>query len=206
MKTLLLFFLTSFAIAGGPRYSYSDAKLNDEMDNIYKDIKSVPLNLRNSSITVGGITVSSLTVNRFYGDTSGTAACTGCVGEVISSTTLSGPVTTSAQFGDIASITLTAGSWEITGIAVYLRNGATWNDTALGISPFSGNNNSGLTYASTYVDYIFTSGTNPTFVTMVLPAVMINTSSSNTYYLKSYVEYSAATPNVIGRITAKRIR
>ncbi len=42
MKLLLILLLASPLWASGPRYSYSDPRLNDEMANIYKDIVYLP--------------------------------------------------------------------------------------------------------------------------------------------------------------------
>src|SRR5678815_2149499 len=63
---LCLLFISSVALAGGPKYSYTDPKLNDEVENIYHDIDSVlrgPLGpLTISSVTITSATITSATI------------------------------------------------------------------------------------------------------------------------------------------------
>lgn len=62
-KLLLILLLASPCLAGGPKWNYSDPKLNDEMGNIYKDIPNVLKgNVRISSVTIGTMTASSISV------------------------------------------------------------------------------------------------------------------------------------------------
>lgn len=66
MKKLIavLLFISCPLWAVGPKYSYEDPHLDDEIQNIYKQINSV-LNSKTykSSFTVSGITVDNITIN-----------------------------------------------------------------------------------------------------------------------------------------------
>lgn len=63
MKTFLLLLLATTCYAGGPKYTFDDPKLDDEIRNIYHDIRNV-LNgdVRISSVTIGTSTFSGMAV------------------------------------------------------------------------------------------------------------------------------------------------
>lgn len=75
MKTLFLLLLAGVSYANGPKYMFSDPKLNDELDNIYHDIRfggsvSDPLTIGSivvSTITVSSATITNLTVTNLVG-------------------------------------------------------------------------------------------------------------------------------------------
>jgi len=188
LKTLLLLLLSSTAFAGGPRYGYSDAKLDDEINNIYKDIR--------------GVLSSGI-----RGTTAGDAAAAGMVGEYVESVVPSGSVGTASQYFDITSIPLTAGDWDVTGIGMYLRNGASWTGIEIGISQTSGNSGTGLVPGSSNIYYYpAAAGTTQNYVSLSIPSYRISLSGNSTVYLKGYLEYTAATPTRYGRLSARRVR
>lgn len=61
MKYLLMLLLASPCLASGPKYKYSDPKLDDEINNIYHDIESVTKgDVRISSVTISTLSVTSI--------------------------------------------------------------------------------------------------------------------------------------------------
>lgn len=69
-KLLLIMLIASPCFAGGPKWNYSDAHLNDEMNNIYKD-EEFPsiINGRASTMTVTYLNVSTITAKSIQGIT-----------------------------------------------------------------------------------------------------------------------------------------
>lgn len=146
----------------------------------------------------GGITGSDGTGN----------AATGIVGEYVSSsvsTPTSVPGATTA-WGDMTSISLTAGDWDITGVAYWYNNGSTITagSLSLGISTTSGNSSTGL------VD-----GDNKVAVPQPsagidragdIPCWRLRISATTTVYLKTQLTYIVATPQFQCRFSARRIR
>ncbi len=59
MKTLLFILLSTSCMAAGPKYNFTDPKLNDELQNVYFDIRNV---LNGSTVTIRNLSVSSITV------------------------------------------------------------------------------------------------------------------------------------------------
>lgn len=141
------------------------------------------------------------------GTTTNDNAASGNVGEQVQSVVGAGSVGTTAQFFDITSISLTAGDWNVSGVAVYARNGATIIDYSLGISTAAGNSASGLVTGDTFIGWTVTAGVaTQGQLSLTLPDVRISIGSTTTIYLKGYSEYSVATPTRTGRITARRVR
>lgn len=58
-KILLILFISSSAWGAGPKYAFSDPRLNDELTNIYKDIAS----LLKGSVRISSVTISSSIVS-----------------------------------------------------------------------------------------------------------------------------------------------
>jgi hypothetical protein len=124
--------------------------------------------------------------------------------------TLSSAITTSVNAAatslgvNITSITLSAGTWLVTGSATLLINGATFN----------GDNDFGVNTTSATVD-----GASYGYKTMQIPGIsspssrssgttvpiQFNLSTTTTVYLIGLCRYSAGTPQWRGAITATRI-
>lgn len=127
----------------------------------------------------------------------------GYVGEVISSGVAGVSFPSSGSYGDLTSISVTAGDWMITGMMTATRNGATVPSVTIGISTTSGNSATGLT-PSTRGDNTGPTATYDTSIAIV--PLRISLSGTTTYYLKFAASYTVATPFAGGRITAWRIR
>ena len=130
------------------------------------------------------------------------AAAAGAVGESMESVvaTVNAPATT--VWGDLTSIGLPAGDWEISAMVTGELNGATLTTMSAGISTTAGNSAAGLTYGTTRADMLPTTA-NTASVTFPPRRVV---GGFTTYYLKMNATYSAGTPRFYGRITARRMR
>lgn len=133
----------------------------------------------------------------------------GVVGDIGESTSsvVSGPAAINATNGvyvNIASIILTAGDWDVSGIPVYQAN----SGTALGrfsgcLSAFSGN----TTTDQVFGDNCF-HGTEGALddLPLAIPAWRVSIAATTTIYLKGQATFSAGTVGLYGRISARRAR
>jgi len=195
---LIVAILPSLALAGGPKYSYPTPRgLDDEMRNIYWNI---------SNPTINTATISTATISNLKGVTDGSSACAGCIGQYVSSTIGSSSVGTNSTYTNVTSISLTAGDWDVTGLVQYYGNGATWTEADTVISLYSGNTTTDHTPGVNLFYATRTFGTNEYFGVSI-PVYRISLSNTSTVYLKSYVAYSAGTPQYGGaRLSARRVR
>lgn len=139
------------------------------------------------------------------GITTGATVGTGYIGETVqgqqlSSTSLFG----NGTFGDMASISLTAGKWSISIVGTFILNtGTGMTAVAAGISTTSGNSATGLTEGDNYANGLppTANANNSVFVSNYI----VQPTSTTTYYLKGVGYYSGGTPQYRGRITAIRI-
>lgn len=139
-----------------------------------------------------------------HGTNTTDSASAGFVGEYISSLiTVDTNFPTSTQWGDLTSISLTAGDWDVTGL-VWAASGSGVTITSMGISSTSGNSTTGLSVGDTRTDFLPPTATSNS--TGVCPAVRVSISGTTTYYLKYQSTYSVTAPVAHGRISARRIR
>lgn len=140
------------------------------------------------------------------GTTTNDNAPVGGIGETQSSAiTSTTNFPTSGQYGDLTSISLTAGDWLISVLLCATANGATVTQIDFGIGTSSGNSSTGLVEGD---NESFFAGF-PTALTDVgssIPSWRASIASTTIYYLKYKASYSVAVPKAIGRITAVRIR
>lgn len=140
------------------------------------------------------------------GTTTNNNAAAGMVGEIITSGAV-GPTSfpASSVYGDLTSISLTAGDWDVTGEMTVHMNSATMSNGGLvGISTTSGNSGTGLSQGDTRQDPATPSATYDTSAT--LAAVRMSFAATTTVYLKFLATYSAGTPQAYGRLSARRMR
>ena len=143
------------------------------------------------------------------GTTTNNDAQAGSVGEyveAIASTAVNCAADTA--WSDVASISLTAGDWDVSGMLCIYNNGATWTRADLGIGAVAGDNGTGIITGSNQSLMIFAStSTAITFLTFAVPSYRVSLSTTTTYYLKANATYSAGTPKTgFGRISARRVR
>jgi hypothetical protein len=136
------------------------------------------------------------------GVTDGSSATAGNVGEWISAAASAVNLPTSGNWGDATSIALTAGDWEVWLYANTGANGATVTDSRIGLSTTSGN-----TAPSPFGDtQIQTSQPGAVFNGVGSMNQRFSFSTPTTVYFKMEATYTAATPQIYGRITARRMR
>jgi hypothetical protein len=138
------------------------------------------------------------------------SAAAGYIGESIRSlvTRASGvSATTTGQWFDITSITLTAGDWLVTGMGLLNANGATItaNSAAIAISINSANTITDHVEGDNVADILVTPSA-ATDSNNNIPNYRLSLSGSTIVYLKCLMGYSVATPKGSGRISAVRIR
>lgn len=140
-----------------------------------------------------------------HGTNTNNNASTGFVGEYIEalqSTFTNFP--TSNQYGDLGSITLGAGDWEISMIVNYKLNGATATASTweAGIGTVTGNSATGLTRGVN--DLVMDAPAS--FNAITIPPYRVSISGSTTYFAKVLAVYSLGNPQYAGRISARRPR
>jgi len=132
-------------------------------------------------------------------------ATAGNVGEYIESVvTSSTNAVTSTQYGDLTSISLTAGDWDVMLEGRWNQNSSTWTEVFMGIGTVSGNSNTGTSIANSE-DWNFASASIGS-VNIGISPFRVSLSGTTTYYLKYLATYSAGTPQARGRISARRVR
>ncbi len=130
------------------------------------------------------------------------SAPAGFIGEYIESVVGNTNLPTTAQYGDLTSITLTAGDWDVTAVCG-LNNNTLWTAFDIGISVTSGNSASGLVFGSNNVAVVPSSTVN---TGVSVPTYRMSLSGSATVYFKFRGTYTGTTPQVAGRLSARRVR
>ena len=139
------------------------------------------------------------------GTSANDSAAAGYVGEYIES--FAGPISAPAAntFGDITSITLTAGDWDISAMAISILNtGVSITSVICGIGTVSGTSGSGLTGGDT--QGYSAPPTSNYLPSITIPPKRVSLAATTTYYLKMWMSYSSGTPQFQGRISARRVR
>lgn len=143
------------------------------------------------------------------GVTDGSAAAAGTVGELLSATVASGSaqaLTSDVGLG-LTSIALTAGDWDLWGSVEFLGNAATALYATVGcINTGSGSitdATSGFA-AGYYAGATVFAGT--VVVTVAIPILRVNISSTTTYYLNAKASFTTNTCSGYGGIFARRRR
>jgi hypothetical protein len=138
------------------------------------------------------------------GTTTNDSATAGYVGEYISASSSGTSVGANTTWTNTASISLTAGDWDVSLVVVYLRNGALWTEIYAQISStFSGGG--GGTMGDNYIAFA-PPPTTADYLPMGIASYRVSIASTTIYYFKTYVAYTVATPNVGYRISARRVR
>ena len=141
------------------------------------------------------------------GTTTNDSAAAGYVGEYKEAFATDVSYPTSTEWGDAASISLTAGDWDVSVAAVADSNSSTWTFASAGISVTTGNFSTGLVFGSNWVRGVHaSSSTTPLNVPLAIPSYRISLAATTTVYLKMAATYSAGTPHFNARISARRVR
>ncbi len=150
----------------------------------------------------GQATLSNAAGNPVHGTNTNDSASAGYIGEAVVSAATNVAAGSSGAFANVASIALSAGDWDITGVIE--ASGSTVTRSLFAVSANS---------ANTTTDHV--SGDNQ--IDTSLPTAAINgggcigawrvsTSGTPTIYLKWAATYVGGSPTVSGRISARRVR
>ncbi len=153
----------------------------------------------NRKTAVGPISSSSV-----LGTTTNNNAAAGYIGEYIESVVALTSFPTTGQWGDLASISLTPGDWDVSASFSATANGGTVSSVNIGVSTTSGNSGSGLVGGSNSNSAIGPTTLYDSSVSVVPYRVSI--SATTTYYLKYLSVFTVATPKAAGRLSARRVR
>lgn len=131
------------------------------------------------------------------GYTGSAALASGPIGEQISSATSTTGIATTTT-GNVTSISLTAGIWDVSSVA---------NATATTVSVLqSGISVNSASYAGTTIgDSQYTEQGAASNLTVVIPSLRVTLTATTTYYLVATPTYAGGTPTINGRISATRV-
>ena len=158
-----------------------------------------------SGLVVGGNLAFVPTTAGVQGSTTGVSPCAGCVGEEYQPTASFGSVTTSSQWADCKSQSLTAGNWLLFYQATLAINSATVTAFQGLIGTVSGNSSSGYLDGVNSFNYTTVAMTGNTQFSASVNGYYVQPTSTTTYYAKYYTAYTLATPQIACRLTAIRL-
>lgn len=157
------------------------------------------------AITLDGTNgITGPATKAIVGTTTNDSAAAGYVGEYVSASSGSGAIGSSITWSSIASLSLTAGDWDTSLTAVFLRSGATWTEIYAQITSVA-NSGAGGTMGSNYVAFTPPPSTAD-YLPLAIPSYRVSISSTTTYYFNAYVSYIGGPPLVGYRISARRVR
>lgn len=167
-----------------------------------------------ASFRVNGVAVASFTTTGcpLQGTITNDSAAAGWIGEYVSTTSTNyNTISTSGQYFDVLSMTLTAGDWDLDGTVVFNRNAATFSNTnaievCLG-GTAAGNNATGCTFPINYISDQDTYPTSFSIITKSPQRYRLSLPTATTVYLKGQFQtFTSGNPKVRGYMNARRIR
>lgn len=182
-------------------YLYNNAGI---LGNLQPNAANGPLQLNSSG---------QIPITAQLGNVSGTAACTGCIGEqLVQDVTLPSAVsfTSSGTVYNVASRTISAGSWQCNANVQTSPAASTISfDTAAWISTVSATEpaaSEGVTNVSSGEAEIYPATSSNSNVGIVTPIVYYNFSAPTIVYLSGFALFSTSTMKAYGRLECVRIR
>ena len=154
-----------------------------------------------SNVHLVAVNVGSPTLAQ--GTSTNDNANSGFIGEYIKANATNVAMPASGNWGDAASISLTAGDWDVSGILQFVVAGVTASSYQMGISAGSSGNNFSDIVVGDNQAITPPAVSNPT---LSIPAVRISLSAPQAVYLKMEAVYTVGSPTVYGRISARRVR
>ncbi len=152
----------------------------------------------------GTVTTPSVTFNStsgIIGTTTNNNAAAGSVGEYVESVVSAVSAASSTTFGDVTSISLTAGDWDVT-LLINGNPAATWTSFQYGISQTTGNSSTGLVTGSNRgIDSASLTGNT----TRVIPSYRQSLAGTTTIYAKANSTFTS-TLTYDARLSARRLR
>jgi hypothetical protein len=163
----------------------------------------VPCKAMALSYSAGGNSTGGQLIGR--GTATNDSAATGFVGEYISSSTANAtPLASTTTFGNLVSITLTAGDWDVTAMGNVTNNGAAVTGIEGAISSSSGNTTTDHVDGNNVVDGALSTSVAEGGIS--IPNFRVQLTSSTVYYFKIKGTFITAVPTAKGRISARRMR
>jgi len=159
-------------------------------------------NLNATSLNSTTIAVTTITPTGIVGTTTNNNANAGDYGEFISST-VANVVLSGGVFVNIASISLSAGDWNVTGQAIDVYNGNSASTWSMAVSVNSGNTTSDHVLGDNVLTGLPASSSTNSSLTVA--NYRLSLSGTTTVYLK-ISETGATLNNGTGRISARRVR
>lgn len=196
----LLLIISGVAQAAGPLFRHNDpleaTYINQEFENVYQDLKRLS----------GMIAAAIIPSSRINGSDGTADAAPGYLGEyVVASNNAVLQNLSNAAFVNLLTIPLTAGDWEVSGLASFSLNGSTSSGPIqLVVSIFSGTTTTDHSEGDnllTAASPISSAGNS-----ISVPCYRIKVTTSQTIYLKALGNFSAGTMQARGRISARRVR
>lgn len=139
------------------------------------------------------------------GTTTNDNAAPGNTGEYVEADASATNFPASGTFGDILSIPLTPGDWDVSIVGVISNNNSVFSGAIIGATQFGGTSSSACTDATTCTEISgVLSGTNITSVD--LPDVRFSVNVSTTAFFKYEASYTGGPPKLAARISARRRR
>jgi hypothetical protein len=160
----------------------------------------------NSGFTAGTTGTGAVVLAKspaIHGTTTNDNAAAGVIGEYISADVVTpGSSQTSGAVGDIASIALTAGDWDVEGVIVFQPAGGTlatayeaWVNNASATPPAQ-------EFRSVQqISFAAGAGQN-----LAAPRRRFSLAASGTIYLSCYLTFSISTMTAYGQVSARRVR
>ncbi len=151
--------------------------------------------------------VPVITAGQIAGTATSDDAAAGKVGEYIVSSVSAVNFPASSIMGDLTSISLTAGDWDVrinasvTGLSTTSVSGV-----FIGASVTAGNSFTGLNAQTSEEWAPSSAATNVFTFPMFLSSIRLSLSATTTIYLKYYGTYTGTAPKLAGCISARRIR
>lgn len=139
------------------------------------------------------------------GTTTNNNAAAGFIGEYIESVVAGVNFPATTVYGDLTSISLTAGDWEVTSqfsAAVGTATGITQFITGISVTP--GNSGAGLSLGNNRADTIAPIGNFNSSIPV--SGYRQSLSATTTIYLKFRMDYATGQPTAFGRLSARRMR
>ncbi len=147
-------------------------------------------------------------------------AATGYIGEQTDNLLSVGNIPgLTGAYGDVATLNLTAGDWEVSGMCILIRNGATFTSTDIRLGIFSSTSQVDSVGGENESQFIAVFPITFTRLALVVPPVRVKsngtdltvvgvtTSSTQVIRLRLYVDaFTGGPPTVQGRISCRRLR
>lgn len=151
------------------------------------------------------VTIPTITPGQIVGTATNDNAAAGNVGEYVESVFSAVNATTSTNWGDATSISLTAGDWDVdlNILLSWIAGVITQND--FGVSKTSGNSTTGLVIGSNYFNYV-ANATSATNANGNVTRWRVSLSATTTIYAKHRYIYNSTAPQSYGRLSARRVR